>query len=94
VIAITEIAGLRALVELLPMPEEAPPEVREGLARRNIVNTGGTCPCGARLVVPNRAVRRKAQRKGVVLPVRIEHEDGCPAITETLLAAIEQWRSR
>jgi hypothetical protein len=92
VIAITELGGMRAAVVLLPVPEDAPPELREGLARRNIVNTGGTCPCGARLTL-NRAQRRAVARGGAMVPVQIEHEDDCPATDEALRPEIEHWRS-
>jgi hypothetical protein len=75
-----------------PLPDDAPPQVLEGLVRHRIVLTGGVCPCGAVLVLPNRQQRRAAQRRGEVLHVRIEHEDGCPAIDEVLIPAIQAWK--
>jgi hypothetical protein len=80
-------------VPLISIPESAPEAVREGVARRNIVNTGGTCPCGARLVLPNRAERRRAARTGRVLDVRVAHEPECLAGTERLREAIGRWRA-
>ncbi len=66
--------------------EGLPALVLEGLARRRLVALGDACPCGARMVVPNRAARRAARRDGVaVLTVPIEHENDCPAVTPALL---------
>ncbi len=84
------IAGERAAVLDSSIPDDAPPAVREGLARRAIVNRGGTCPCGARAVLPNRAERRR--NRGQVLRVAVWHEPGCPAGDEALLAALAAWR--
>jgi hypothetical protein len=92
-IAVVELGGVRALVPLLDVPEDAPADVREGLARRNIVNAGGTCPCGATLTLPNRAARRRAVRAGTVLPAVAEHESSCPATTPNVIAAIRRWRA-
>lgn len=78
-----------AIVDTI-IPDDAPAEVREGLARRALTNRGQDCPCGAQVILPSRAERRR--RKGEVIVVRVEHESDCPAITDTLLAAIRQWR--
>lgn len=82
--------GTRALVVGYMPPEDAPPLIREGLARRAIVNSGGTCPCGAAATLPNRAERRRAQREGHVIRAEVEHEAGCPAADETLRAALRE----
>ena len=74
------------------IPDAAPPAVREGLARRRIMNFGGICPCGAQLVMPSREHLRRSAATGVPVSVTIEHEDGCPAITEALVAAMAAWR--
>jgi hypothetical protein len=87
---VTRIAGLKTLVVLLPVPDDAPAEIREGLARRNIVNRGGTCPCGAVATVPNRAERR---RRGGVVSVQILHEDDCPATDENIRPALAAWQA-
>jgi hypothetical protein len=84
---VTRINGQTALVVLLPIPDDAPAEVREGLARRNIVNTGGTCPCGAVMRLPNRAARRAG-----VVDVSAAHEDDCPATDENIRPALRRWR--
>jgi hypothetical protein len=67
------------------LSEDLPPHVLEGLTRRRLVSLGEPCPCGARLVIPNRAARRAATRARRVLHVEIEHEDDCPAICLELL---------
>ncbi|HEY3090763.1 MAG TPA: hypothetical protein VGJ59_22155 [Jatrophihabitantaceae bacterium] len=85
-LTVTRIGGMNALVLLLPVPDDAPELVREGLARRNIVNTGGTCPCGAVLRLPNLAARRAG-----VTDLSIVHEDDCPATDENVLSAIRRW---
>ena len=79
----------RALVVDASIPDDAPAMVREGLARRAIVNRGGTCPCGARAALPNRAERRRS--RGAVLQVLVEHEADCPAGTEVILPALRVW---
>ena len=82
------INSAKALVVLLPIPDDAPPRIREGLARRNLVNCGGTCPCGAVATLPNRRERRRG-----ILDIRVEHEDGCPAIDSTLRRALALWQA-
>jgi len=74
------------------IPEDAPHEVREGLARRRIAALEGRCPCGAVVVLPNREQRRRAARTRVSLRIVVEHEGGCPAIERELLEAIRRWR--
>lgn len=90
-ITVREIDGQRIGYVLADPPENGPADVREGIARRNIVATGGTCPCGARMVLPNRANRRRSARAGQVICVNVEHENDCPAVTSTLLAAMGRW---
>lgn len=74
-------------------PEDGPPDVREGFARRAIANGGGTCPCGARWALPNRATRRAANRKGRPITIAVEHASDCPAADANLTTAIDRWRS-
>jgi hypothetical protein len=74
------LAGQRALVLDHDIEEQLPAHVKEGLARRRIVNSGGVCPCGARAVFPNRAQRRKAAREGRLISTTVEHEEDCPAL--------------
>jgi hypothetical protein len=91
---VTTFAGLRAAMVMPTIPDDAPTAVREGLARRRIVMTTGTCPCGARLTQPNRAQRRAMQRKAdQVWQVDVDHETGCPAIDAVLLEAIRRWKT-
>jgi hypothetical protein len=89
--AIVEMHGLRAAVLLHSLPEESP-ELAEALARRNIVNTGGQCPCGARTVLPNRAERRRLARQHgpAVRHVAVWHEPECPASDERI-AELQRW---
>lgn len=79
--------GRRLVIVDTDIPDDAPEPVREGLARRRLVNGGGTCPCGARYAYPNRAQRRA----GVVPVATIEHEPGCPAATDVLGPLVDAW---
>jgi hypothetical protein len=70
------------------MSDNAPPIVKEGIARRALVWTAGGCPCGATVPVLNRAQRRAAGRGGVV-HVTIQHNDGCAAIAPATVAWLD-----
>jgi hypothetical protein len=74
-----------------PIPEDAPALVREGLARRALVDAGGPCPCGARTSVPSRRERRRAQRTGDPLIVTIRHRPGCAADSPAFYDALTTW---
>jgi hypothetical protein len=87
-IAVVNLYGLRAAVVLTDVPDDAPEPVKEGITRRNLTNMGGTCPCGAVMLRPNRAARRA----GRVLPVHVVHEDDCPACDANLIEAWRGWR--
>ena len=76
----TSLQGELVLVLDLDIPDSAPAEIKEGLSRRAIVNGGGTCPCGARMILPNRAARRRATRLGYAIEVTVQHEPDCPAL--------------
>jgi hypothetical protein len=76
----TDITDGRAVVIDVEVPDDGPAALKEGLARRAIVNAGGICPCGARMILPNRAARRRATRLGKAIVVTILHEDDCPAL--------------
>jgi hypothetical protein len=76
----TQLDGERVAVLDIEIPDDAPAEIKEGLARRQVVNEGGTCPCGARMILPNRAARRRAARTGQPIAVDVEHERNCPAL--------------
>jgi len=74
----------RVLLVLPTIPENAPYKVREGIARRRIAATTGTCPCGA------------ITDYGSGLPsepgmAEVLHEYECPAVTDTLAKAIRRW---
>ncbi len=72
--------GERALILETEIPDDAPTDVKEGLARRAAVNAGGVCPCGARAILPNRAIRRRATRAGQAIQVTVPHELDCLAL--------------
>ncbi|MGH8883555.1 MAG: hypothetical protein ACRD0P_40465 [Stackebrandtia sp.] len=81
----------RVLVVDTDIPDDAPADVREGLARRRIANGGETCPCGGGLRYPNRAARRKAAKAGKPIPVGVWHEPDCPASDDVLLSLLRAW---
>jgi hypothetical protein len=98
IFAVRDIGGLRALIQIPDIPDDAPDDVREGFARRTSLAAGGTCPCGAVITPPNRAQRRQlardhANRAYGVWYLRVEHEDDCPALEGLLIAATNRWRS-
>lgn len=82
-----EVPGIGRVAYVLPVvTESVPPAAREGLARRRITAMTGRCPCGARMVMPNRATRRarKGRNGAAVQHVAVEHEHDCPAGDERL----------
>ncbi|NIZ91573.1 hypothetical protein [Kineococcus rubinsiae] len=84
----------QGLLVLPDVPDDAPEVLREGIARRRITATTGRCRCGAVLVMPNRAQRRQAARRGgTFTTVRVEHEDGCPATNDVLEPALRAWKA-
>jgi hypothetical protein len=88
----TQLEGERVAVLDIETPDGAPAEVKEGLARRAVVNAGGTCPCGARMILPDRAARRRAARGSGMLPVTVRHETDCPALLRGyLLTDLGPW---
>jgi len=97
---VRDIHGQRAAILLPVIPDDAPDEIREGIARRRLTTLTGTCPCGARMAGPNREQRRqmdKDRRRGiagqVVWSIEIQHEDDCPAVNNVLTEAIARWRA-
>lgn len=77
--------GGRGLAILPVIPEDAPYPVREGIARRRITATTGTCPCGATVDY------RAAMLDGGAQVAEAVHEDRCPASTTKLAKAIRRW---
>jgi hypothetical protein len=77
---IVTLHGQRAAVFLHGLPEDDP-ELAEALVRRNLVNCGGVCPCGARIPALNRAERRRLSRQHdpALRHVTVWHEAECPA---------------
>ena len=76
----TVMQGERIMVLDAEIPDHAPEAIKEGLSRRAIVNGGGTCPCGAKMVLPNRAARRRATRLRCAIEVTVHHEPDCPTL--------------
>lgn len=76
----------RTLFVIPTIPDAAPAAVREGIARRRMVYLSDqhTCPCGAKLVPPN----RKQRRSGRTVVAAVQHMPECPASDEALDAAM------
>ena len=69
------------------IPDDAPPLIREGLARRRVMTVEGVCPCGGRVVWPEAdpepgTFGRPVQR----------HLGECPAGPAVFVPAMEAWR--
>lgn len=68
----------RTLVATPSIPDDASPELKNGLAVRNAATLTGRCPgCGAvaKIVAP--------PTPGGIGTARMEHEDDCPALLES-----------
>ena len=70
------LTGQRTAIALPVIPEDAPNDVQEGVARQRVAATTGRCPCGA--VVDWNAAR-------------VRHEDDCPAEKTRLRRACRRW---
>ncbi len=90
------IDGLTALAVVPTIAEDLPAEIREGLARRRLLATGQTCPCGAQPPQLNRRQRREIEARrrrglpGTVVHVTVLHENDCPASDDALDALASQ----
>jgi hypothetical protein len=76
------------LYVLPQVPEDAPPEVREGIARRRLTALTGRCPCGAEAPLPIPA----NVPAGVVSQPVIRHEDDCLAVDRVLVSHLRRWQ--
>lgn len=85
--------GRKALILDCEIPENAPSEIKEGLARRALSNSGHPCPCGATWAKPNRAQRRKLKQPDNLTWLRVEHEADCPAGNAVLIPLIRAWEA-
>lgn len=74
-------------VAVFVVPEEAPPLVREGFARRRVQTLEGTCPCGGLLHWPG-----FDPAPGTLGRVVAHHFDDCPAGDAVLIPALLAWR--
>lgn len=89
---IIELPGIGRTCLVMPtIPDAAPDEVREGIARRRLVylTDDHQCPCGARWTLPNRRQRRTGSH---IVMGTVEHKPGCPACDDALDAAILRWK--
>lgn len=77
----TDIDGLRALLVVSRIPEDAPHWVKEAVARRRMATITGECACGGRrLPIPRQARRLIARGKAVAPSIlTIQHNNECPA---------------
>jgi len=83
------------------VPDDAPPLVREGLARRRIQAVEGVCPCDGRLLWRDECADPEARerifgpasREGGVDSSRVlaVHRDECPAHDRNLVPALAAW---
>jgi hypothetical protein len=89
---VRDVDGTRIAYLLPVISDGAPPLVREGIARRRLAALEDRCPCGGRSPL-NRAARRRLtrERRGQVTYYGFVHEDGCPAVDDTLVDAIKAW---
>ncbi|GGM53589.1 hypothetical protein ACFFX1_54815 [Dactylosporangium sucinum] len=88
--------GDRVLFIVPVVPDDAPPAIREGLARRRIATISGTCPCGSSTVQLTRQQRRARQRQaakrhGNVIRGVFEHAADCPANDLTIFPLLRAW---
>jgi hypothetical protein len=88
--------GTRVAYVLPVIPEDAAPEVREGLARRRLAALTGQCPCGADNPALTRQQRRarerrKAKATNTLLRAAFEHENDCLAVDDNLIPHLRAW---
>lgn len=91
--------GGRAAYVLPVIPEDADPEIREGLARRRVAALTGECPCGADSPELSRQQRRakaraQAKRTTTLTRAAFEHEPECPAVDTNLVPLLRAWVNR
>lgn len=92
-VAVVSIGGERVMFLLPTIRDEYPPELKDALAIRREATIRGRCPrCGATWTLPNRAERRRAVRERRILHTLMEHEPGCSATTEHIVALVRQHR--
>jgi len=68
------------------IPDDAPPLIREGLARRRVQAIDGVCPCGGRMIWPDEAAER-----GVLRSIVAQHWGDCPAGDAVFIPAMLAW---
>ncbi len=88
--------GRRAMFVLPVIPEDAPADIREGLARRRLAALTGQCPCGAEdpsLSRQQRRARARQRAKATTTALRavFEHEYGCLAQDAVLIPLLRCW---
>ncbi len=83
-VADNPVLGQRVAYVLPCIPDGAPHALREGIARRRVAATTGTCPCGA-------VVDYGDRRPGEVGVGEVYHRRSCPATTASLVRAYRRW---
>lgn len=82
------------------VPDDAPPLVREGLARRRVQAVEGVCPCDGRLIWRDEHPESSAWRdrpvevrdgRLITSEVVAVHRDECPAHDRNLVPALAAW---
>ena len=76
----------RVLFLLGSIPDDAPEQIKEGLARRRQVSLFGRCPCGARVG------KIKVSADGIS-HAPVLHEADCLAGDDNLIPLIDAWRA-
>jgi hypothetical protein len=90
---VRDLDGMKVAYLLPVIPDDAPPTIREGIARRRLAALEDRCPCGGRSPLNRAARRRLARQRGQVAYLGFAHETGCPAIDDILVEAIRAWSS-
>lgn len=68
------------------IPDDAPPLIREGLARRRVQAVDGMCPCGGLMIWPD-----ATPDPGVLRSVVAQHWGDCPAGDAVFVPAMLAW---
>jgi hypothetical protein len=84
-----EVGGRRAQAVVLVIAEDAPPELREAIARRRLLQTEGKCPCGAELTGPEclTVALHRLRHSGLdvaTVAIGARHKPDCPATDKNL----------
>lgn len=75
------------------IPDNAPPVIREGLARRRIQAVEGVCPCGGPMIWHDDPEVEAGKYRGQLIThaTLAMHERRCPAGDPVFIPAMEEW---